>query len=97
LRERMKKIDLLVPDSIKNTKKVAMGRFKYAADPIRKYRDPAYKDFYDEIKIGDIILLRRNADIPLEYDYHASLEGKQVFYRVQRNLMFAIIDESILN
>lgn len=97
LRERMKKLGLLVPDSIRDTKKVAMGRLKYAADPIRRYRDPAYRDFYDEIKIGDVLLLRRNTDIPLEYDYHASLEGKQVFYRVQRNHMFAIIDESILN
>jgi len=97
LRERMKKLNLLVPDNIKDTKKVAMGRLKYIADPIKEYRDSRYWDFDDQISPGDILLLRRNSDIPLEYDYHASLEGKQVFYRVQRHNMFAIIDESILN
>jgi len=97
LRDRMKKMELLIPDTVKSGKNAVMARLKYVADPIRKYRDPRYFDFKDKMSPGDIILLRRKSNIPLEYAYHASLEGKQVFYRIQRNHMFAIVDESILN
>ncbi len=97
LRDRMKNMKLLIPDTVKSGKNSVLARLKYVADPVKRYRDPRYYDFDDKISPDDIIILRRKSNIPLEYAYHASLEGKQVFYRVQRHYMFAKVDESILD
>ncbi len=74
-----------------------MARMAYIAKPVKRYRDPRIYDFDDEISPGDLVAVRRNALIPLEYSIHASFMGKDILYRVQREFMYAIVDERILD
>ena len=74
-----------------------MARMKYPAIPNRRYRDPRSYDFENPIVPGELVLVRRNGLIPLEYEVHAGFEGKQVFYRVQREFFYGIVDERILS
>ena len=97
MRERMQKLDLAMPANTHAIKGAKIARLKYVAKPNRRYRDPRYWDYDDPINPGDLLLIRRNAGIPIEYEYHTSLEGDQVFYRVQRNFIFGVVDESVLN
>ena len=69
----------------------------YPAKPVKKYRDPRSYDFDDPIEVGDLVLVRRNGLIPLEFSYHASLVGKDVLYRVQREFIYALTDERIFS
>ncbi len=95
-RERSAKIvGLTLPFSTDGVS-MKMARVVHTAKSLRRYRDPRSYDFQDPINVGDIVAVRRNALLPLEYDFHASLEGRKVFYRVQREFMYATIDESIL-
>lgn len=92
---KLKKLDLHLPQQHLTLESGIYARLKYVATRLRQYRDPRYRDFTDEISPGDIVVIRRRSNIPLEYAYHASLEGKQVFYRIQRNFIFGVADESI--
>lgn len=74
-----------------------IARMKYPAKPNRRYRDPRSYDFEDPITPGQLVLVRRNGLLPLEYEIHASLEGKQVLYRVQREFIYGIADERLLS
>ena len=74
-----------------------MARMKYPAKPNRRYRDPRSYDFEDPIDVGELVLVRRNGLLPLEYELHAGFEGKQVLYRVQREFIYAIADERVLS
>jgi len=74
-----------------------VARMAYPAKPNKRYRDPRSYDFRDMIGIGELVLVRRNGFIPLEFSYHASLVGKDVFYRVQREFIYALTDERIFN
>jgi len=73
-----------------------VARMAYPAKPV-KYRDPRIYDFDDPIEAGDLVMVRRNGLIPLEFSYHASLVGKDVFYRVQREFIYALTDERIFS
>jgi len=97
IRERMQKIDLVAPGNQILSKTSKIARMKYPAKPVRRYRDPRYYDYEGHIHPGELVLIRRNAGIPIEYEYHTSLEGDQVFYRIQRNFIFGTVDESVLN
>jgi len=74
-----------------------MARILYLAKRNRRYRDPHRYDFEDPLQVGDIVAVRKHGLLPLEFSYHASLQGKKVFYRVQREYIYATIDERVLN
>lgn len=95
---RMKEAGLLPPrmmHMVGNSQKIA--RMKYPAKPNRRYRDPRIYDFGDPIGVGELVVVRRNGLLPLEYDIHTSLDGKQILYRVQREFIYGILDERVLS
>jgi len=95
---RMKEAGLLPPHMmhmIGNSQKIA--RMRYPAKPNRRYRDPRIRDFEDPIEAGELVVVRRNGLLPLEYDIHTSFDGKQVLYRVQREFIYGIADERVLS
>ena len=46
----------------------------------------------DNIEVGDIVVMEKSCDIPLEVPIHATLEGDNVFYRVQRRYIIGKIN-----
>ncbi len=60
---------------------------------IRTYLDGDGKPDTDCVKPGDVVAFDFGADLPLEYPLHSSVEGKQMFYRIQRRYINAIVRE----
>ena len=81
----------------KTSKKVA--RMAYRAIPNRAYWEPWIRDDQEMpqyVNPGELVLVRRNTLLPLEYAYHTSLDGDKVYYRVQWNNIYATCDEQVL-
>jgi len=93
LSQRLEKIGLHTPRMMRGKHSNRMARVLYPARPLQQYRDPRFSDHQDELLCGDLVLIRGNAAIPLEYEYHASLLGRQKLYRVQRYYIYAKVDE----
>ena len=60
---------------------------------IRTYLDGDGKMDVDNVKVGQIVSFDRGADLPLEYPLHSTIEGKQMFYRMQRRYINGLITE----
>lgn len=95
LEKKFKKLKLRMPGYLKKKYSVKYGIVKYVAKPNKEYLE-VYAHIQDsddncDIKAGDKIVMRKSADIPLEYEHHASLEGRKKFFRVQRRYILAIV------
>lgn len=77
---KLKKSNLIVPDQIKHSKDS-----QYA-----KIISLGYGN--EDLKINDIIFLRKNSDIDLEYDLHKSTDKKLI--RFDRDDVLCIIENS---
>lgn len=69
------------------------ARVKYAAKPNTFY---PYGDPDIVVKPGEVYMMQRNCDIPLEYELHASLQGSQQFYICQSRHFTARVPEEII-
>lgn len=70
------------------------GRVRFMGSLVRSYRlsrKIVHGPDQDDIKEGDLILMDKVCDIPLEYPFHAMLNGNKVYYRVQRRYIRAIL------
>jgi hypothetical protein len=87
---RMKALgmELVVLNTQSNTN-VSYGKVKYMGIPNRRYVDSEYTDEGVDIAIGDIIVLKKISDIPLQYDVHAKIDGGKLYWRVQRRNIMA--------
>jgi len=89
---RMKKIGLeAVLFNKKSNTNVTFGKVKYIGTPNREYVDENSSDDGVDVKIGDIVVLRKTYDIPLEYGLHAKIEKEKGLLRVQRRNLLAKI------
>ena len=55
------------------------------------YKDPNQSDYFIEVSPGDELILKRLRDIPIEYEYHAKLDGGRKLYRIQRHDILAVL------
>jgi hypothetical protein len=95
LKYRMSKIDLVpVKLTDKSNTEVVYGKVKYCGTPIDEYVD-GYTDKGVNVSPGDIIVMRKISDLPLEYDLHAKIDGGKKYWRVQRRKIFAVYAESV--
>ena len=78
----------------KSVKDVVYGRVKYCGTPNEAYVDK-HTDKGVNIKPGDIVVMKRITDIPLEYDLHAKLDGGAKYWRVQRRYILGVYEESV--
>lgn len=98
------KTTILLPDFLKKKRSNKFARVAYvgSCNGGYMYYDKAIDDVVwrnadpDEIAPGDVIAFSPFTDIDLEYDIHASFEGKKVFSRIQRKYINAIIKEEVL-
>ncbi len=88
-KERFDKMGLTLPPNYTQAFSKE-GVVKFIGTPNRDYRDrnrsgdKYHTDEGIDIERGMKLIIRKAADIPLEYEYHASLEGRKKFLRVQR-------------
>lgn len=68
---------------------VTYGRITYIGKPNKSYDHPHRSDEHYNISVGDEVVLKRIRDIPVEYEYHAKIDGGKKFYRVQRHDILA--------
>lgn len=90
-REAMKKIglEMVEPTDKRNSNEVIFGRVKYTSVPNRQYVDDNTSDEGVDIAVGDVVIIRKTNDIPLQYDLHAKIDGGAKYYRVQRRNILA--------
>jgi hypothetical protein len=62
---------------------------KYLGKPNLEYADKEQSDTGIDISIGDIVVIRKTADIPLQYELHAKIDGGAKYLRVQRRNILA--------
>jgi hypothetical protein len=76
------------------------AKVSHIGNPVRNYL--RYKDVSElniKVKAGDIVMYDPHSDIPLQYAFHADLDGKKRFFRMQRKDITGILtgtDEEIL-
>jgi len=75
----------------KNNKRVVYGKIAYTGIPNKQYFDQVYSDHGVDIAPGDEVIMRKISDIPVEYEYHSSLDNGRKLWRVQRRDIFAKI------
>lgn len=98
VKERFAKAKLTLP---KNYVQICAkeGIVRFLGSPIREYRDRdkngelRFTDEGVDIRHGMRVMIRKAADLPLEYDVHASLEERKRFLRVQRRYILYATDE----
>jgi len=91
-RERMKALgmELIVGDK-RNSNEVIYGRVKYLGTPNRRYVDENASDEGVDIAVGDVVVIRKTNDIPLQYDLHQKINQGVKLFRVQRRNLLAKI------
>ena len=62
---------------------------------IRRYVDGDGQPDTENIKVGDIVTFDIGADLPVEYNLHASIDNKKMYYRIQRRNISGIIKPAI--
>jgi len=87
-RARMNHLEL--PDLRKYDKKtVVYGKVAYIGKPNIEYNHPYRTDEHVDVEVGDEIVMGRIRDIPVEYEYHAKIDGGRKLYRIQRHDIMA--------
>ena len=89
---RGKKNDIWIPDTREQSKvDVVFGKVAFTGEKLEKYNSPYKSDEHCNIQVGDEIVMKRIRDIPVEYEYHAKLDGGRKLYRMQRHDILAIL------
>jgi len=88
LEKKYKELELDVPKQLMKKFSAKYGIVKYLGKPNRAYRTPGSDG--GDIKVGDRVILRRIANITLEYEYHATFDGRKKYFRVQRRYIMAV-------
>lgn len=91
--EDVYKTNLILPEYLKKQVSQKEGIVKYVGPAVRSYFfEPEIVENDKDAKPGDRILFSPNSDIPLEYDLHASFEGKKKYFRMQRKDIFGVLE-----
>ena len=91
-KERMKAIGLEYTEGEKRlTNEVTFGIVKYLGKPNREYVDEAHSDKGVDVAVGDVVVIKKTNDIPLQYDLHQRVNDGVKLLRVQRRNLLAKI------
>lgn len=89
--EKEIKTSLIIPDSLRmRDKKMVICRF--VGSPNTEYINDVYADS-TEIKSGDVLIVDREADVPLEADTHRTLLGDKELWRIENHLVHGILQK----
>lgn len=76
-------LDLITFD-VKSNKDVVYGKIVYLGAPNKAYSQKFISDDNVDVKEGDLVVMKRVRDIPVEYEYHAKIDNGRKLYRIQR-------------
>lgn len=85
-----KGIELVDPET-KSNKNVVFARIVYAGRPNRGYNEIYNSDENVDVKPGDEVILKKIRDIPIEYEYHSTVDGGRKLYRIQRHDILSVL------
>ena len=85
-----KKIQLVVEGKPNNTHAV-YGRIVYIGTPNKEYIESYLSDENIDVKVGDEVIMKRISDIPMEYEYHAKVDGGRKLFRLQRHEILSVL------
>ena len=68
---------------------VSYGKVKYLGVANQAYTDPEYTDEGVDIAVGDIVVLKKVNDIPVQYNLHQKINNGELLWRVQRKNILA--------
>jgi hypothetical protein len=88
-KERMKTLGMELIKFNKTTKNHATyGIVRHLGVPNRRYIDEGHTDEGVDIAVGDVVVMKRTTDIPLQYDLHQTVnEGKKLLRVQRRNIL----------
>jgi len=89
-KDRMKAIgmELVVLDR-RISNQVTFGKVKYVGKPNRAYPDEGQSDEGVDVAVGDVVVIRKTSDIPLQYSLHQQVNKGQPLLRCQRRNLLA--------
>ncbi len=73
---------------------VVYGKVRYCGKPNEDYVDH-HTDQGVDISPGDIVIMKRISDLPLEYDMHAKIDGGKKYWRTQRRNILSVYEEPV--
>jgi hypothetical protein len=95
LQERMAKSNLVpVNPKEKSVTSVVYGKVRYCGIPNEEYVDK-HTDSGVDVKPGDIVVMKRISDLPLEYDLHAKIDSGKKYWRVQRRNILGVYEKPV--
>lgn len=88
-------LGLDAPQMLANKASLTYARAKYIGSCIREYGFGKTSNSPDsnDLHAGDVFVMDRYCDIPLEYSLHASFSGNELLYRVQRRYIFGVLEK----
>ena len=90
--EQYKRLNLELVDLRKpSLTDVSYAKIKYMGTPNQDYADDYKSDEHHEEQVGDTIVMKRIRDIPVEYEYHAKIDGGKSLFRIQRHDILAVL------
>jgi hypothetical protein len=91
-RERMEKLGMeLVIMGRKISNQVTYGKIKYLAKTNRAYVEDFHSDRGVDVAVGDVVVIKKTNDIPLQYSVHQKINDGVKLFRVQRRNLLAKI------
>jgi len=92
LLDEARKKGIQIPDMRGQRKReVTYSKIAYVGKPVKRYLGSRQSDDGVKVKPGDRVMMRRVRDIPVEYEYHAKLDGGKKYYRIRRTDILAIL------
>ena len=86
LRKEMEDAGLVMVNTFQRPtqREVTYSRIKYIGKPVRDFDEPDIA-----LKEGDIVMMSKVRDIPVEYEYHTKMDGGKKYYRIRRKDIIA--------
>lgn len=91
MERQAKAVGLELPNMIKQKYSGKYVVVRYVGKPNQEYKEKRFSDENCDVQPGDVVTIRKLSDIPLEYDLHATFEGRKSFVRIQRKFITGIV------
>lgn len=89
-KDRMKAMgmELVILDR-RVSNQVTFGKIKYLGKANREYVDEFQSDRGIDVAVGDVVVIRKTNDVPLQYSLHQKVNDGKALYRCQRRNLLA--------
>ncbi len=75
----------------KSNTDVVFAKAVYIGHPNTEYANSDFSDENIPVKEGDLMVMKKVRDIPVEYEYHSKIDKGRKLYRIQRHDILAIL------